>query len=197
MIQCSVLKDVSRWDSFLFEDGDVNCTVEGLMCKNCTQVALCISNGDGGFVQIDTENCDLDKKQTCLNAKCTIDPNPSCVESIDIPFPCNAKGVFPDPFDCKKYHICCNTEKSDVNNCDINHAYDPLTTYCKTLLNNKTCTEIPIPVCTKVGQLGALVKNKSIYYICQEKETPDKKKVLYPMQYLCPNGKSFVNNRCT
>lgn len=192
------MNDVSRWDSDLYEDDLRNCTEEGLMCKSCKQVALCISDGEGGFKQVDTETCDSEKQQTCKNAKCTTEANPSCVEEISIAFPCTSKGVFPDPYNCKKYYICCvegNTR--DVNNCDKDHAYDPVTTYCKTPLKNQTCTELSVPKCTKPGQLDALVKNKSIYYICQMKTTEAGQSILYPVQYLCPNGKSFVNNRCT
>lgn len=190
------MKDISPWNRFHAKANASICTEEGLMCRNCNQAILCIGNGDGGFNEIDTETCNSSIPETCLNGLCTIDSNPGCVEQAKIIFPCNNKGMFPDPFDCRKYYICCTVGKSEISTCDKDHAYDPLTTYCKTPLPNSTCTNTPLPTCIKAGQLGSLTINPSIYYICQLKTTTDNKKVLYPMQYLCPNGKKFEEDHC-
>lgn len=194
-LDCSALKGISHWNPFLGR-ADANCTKPGPMCRNCKQAIYCIEGANGEFTEFETETCVLN--QTCFNGNgtCTTAPNPGCDEVVKIPFPCNSKGMFPDPFNCKVYHICCNLGKSDENTCDKDYGYDPLTTYCKIPLIESACARTPIPACKNAGQVGAVDKNPSIYYICQLKTTTDNKKVLYPMQFLCPNGKHFINNHC-
>lgn len=55
------------------------------------------------------------------------------------------------------------------------------------------CTESPVPKCQSDLQMGALVENPILYYICIR--TPEG---LYPRLYRCPNGLMFdsINAQC-
>lgn len=55
------------------------------------------------------------------------------------------------------------------------------------------CTDSPVPKCQSDLQMGALVENPILYYICIR--TPEG---LYPRLYRCPNGLMFdsINAQC-
>lgn len=105
-------------------------------------------------------------------------------------------GLFPDPFDCTSFHNCVATDGGYVDqrkNCRVGLAYDPLSTICRLKKSDRVCTESPVPKCLAPLQMGALVENPTIYYICVG--TPNG---LYPRLYRCPNGLFFdaINAQC-
>lgn len=169
------------------------CSKPGDSCKSCNQTKVCVDLGNYEFIEIDGEYCEVDKNEFCLKGKCTNGTNPYCPPGEKPNFPCKLVGVFPDPFDCQVFHICCDkTGNSTQHSCPEKYGYDPLTTYCKIRLPTNLCPDTPpVPICTKSGERGAILTNKTIYYICTKI-----KGVLYPVQYLCPNGKIFVVDTC-
>lgn len=179
-----------------YASGDIyKCTKPGEICKNCNQTKVCIDLGGGDFDELDGDECDIENKEYCLNGNCTNATNQHCPPREQPAFPCKSIGVFPDPFDCQVFHVCCEDEansSSSIHNCENKFAYDPLTTYCKIPLSSNICPERPpVPTCTRSGERGALTMNKTIYFICTKING-----VLYPVQYLCPNGRYFVGDQC-
>lgn len=168
------------------------CTKPGPLCTDCETLVHCVQESNGEFDVIELEKCG--EGTTCLTNVCTNAPNPNCL-TTEFKFTCTGNGVFPDPYDCKKYHYCAvdhiaaGTAGLTTLECEEHFAYDPVTTYCKNKLADN-CLNFPVPICAKVGQTGALV-NKSIYYICVRKDGK-----LYPNLYICPNGKVYENSVC-
>lgn len=114
----------------------------------------------------------------------------SCLFSQD-------EGLFPDPFDCTSYHNCISDQNGGFKDfrysCRLGLAYDPLSTICRLKRSDRVCTESPVPKCEKPLQMGALIENPTIYYICV-----DSGEGLYPRLYRCSNGLMFdaINAQC-
>lgn len=170
------------------------------MCEDCFTRVTCVGD-EYGFTKIPLETCATD--MTCLGSECTSDSNPGCYPGLT--FTCNDIGVFPDPFDCQRYHFCVpqNPTTPDTLNhyealCDGSWGYHAGTTFCQTRLQNNNCyansNHFPIELCQYSGQTNALSQNPTIYYICaQYSSTID---MLYPFQFVCPHGGTYNNFQC-
>lgn len=106
------------------------------------------------------------------------------------------EGLFPDPFDCTSYHDCTLTDgtwRDTRYSCRTGLAYDPLSTICRLKKTDRVCTDSPVPKCLSHLQMGALVENPTLYYICVDSTAG-----LYPRLYRCPNGLMFdsINALC-
>lgn len=170
------------------------------MCKSCKELVQCVPLGDGKFQTIHLQDCDTSKGITCLKKQCSNETNPRCNNQQVPPFVCSHTGMFPDPYDCKKYHMCAQAEDTITGKtvppidlkCLDNYGYDPVTTYCKVSLPGGNCPENPpVPTCKQAGE-SAGINETSIYYICLYD-----KDVLLPHLYMCPHGKHYVNYECT
>ncbi|KAF2888485.1 hypothetical protein ILUMI_17688, partial [Ignelater luminosus] len=124
-------------------------------------VQMCIPLGNNAFDQIFIESCN--STSWCRNGECvnkTV-PNPSCQEGNEN-FKCPEPGIFPDPFNCRKYHICCPNDKRGITNtestalnCEKDYGYNAKTTYCdKKLINNQCPSVYPVPLCTSSRHNG-------------------------------------------
>ncbi|KAL4721177.1 hypothetical protein ACJJTC_003425 [Scirpophaga incertulas] len=82
------------------------CTEPGFACQNCTHPVSCI-HIPGGFLKIPLQKCD--EYLTCnANAgECGRDHVPECQAStVDYVHTCEQTGIFPDAYDCRKFHLC-------------------------------------------------------------------------------------------
>ncbi|KAF5293614.1 hypothetical protein FQA39_LY03099 [Lamprigera yunnana] len=117
-------------------------------------------------------------------------------------FQCADSGTFPDPIDCKKYHLCApatpvaTTTVSGANqplynpsisftdtevNCRENTSYNIATRVCdRPLPNNKCTTTSTFKLCSKIGEKYTISTN--IYVFCVQLEGFE---VTYPYQYNC------------
>ncbi|XP_031355299.1 uncharacterized protein LOC116179635 [Photinus pyralis] len=114
----------------------------------------------------------------------------------DATFGCRTAGMYPDPFDCNRYHHCARHgndgwTKSPLEHysdtCNCGYAYNARTTFCDISLRNGTCNSDPVAACRHVGQNGVMKYNPSVYYICQYHPNGP----LYPFMYACENGKKY------
>ncbi|KAF5293611.1 hypothetical protein FQA39_LY03096 [Lamprigera yunnana] len=172
------------------------CTSPGYVCLNCSQSVYCQYNGYNYTVLYD-EVCGWNS--TCFNGTCTTRPNPKCdnITQVEPDFICRTPGMYPDPYDCRKYHYCVH---SDYNSsllhfeakCDCNYAYSANTTFCDRPISNSSCGYInyPLPRCRNAGDTGSLWQNPSLYYICQYHPKANYN-TLYPFMYACENGKTY------
>lgn len=172
------------------------CTSPGLMCETCKKLVQCIETEPGNFTKILIEECNAAKNFTCLKNKCSTAINPRCVSS-STGFKCTHSGIFPDPYDCTRYHIC--MQQKDIvggkanqmvpMQCQGKYGYDPVSTYCKIPLTDGACPDTPpVPECRKSGQSGP-IQNTSIYYICLQN--------LVPQLFMCPHGTVYIDSKCT
>ncbi|XP_077298057.1 uncharacterized protein LOC143919554 [Arctopsyche grandis] len=152
----------------LKEFDNKECENPGFMCDNCSTSAFCIPYPNGDYGKEIIETCPAGS--TCLGetGRCTTASNYECDgSSTGYEFYCIQPGVFPDPFSCKKYHICVPGEYfSYQNECGLGFAYDPLTTLCSIKMVNNSCTSV-IPKCEKPLQSGPVLGNPSIFYMCR------------------------------
>lgn len=176
-------------DETTTSEPEEECDKPGIMCASCKKSVYCIDYG-GKYQNITMDTCD--DTTNCYQGYCTNETNIPCVQGKKSEFICNDIGMFPNPYDCKAYHVCSKTGVSAPQiSCPAKYAYDPITTYCKISIPNGCPTNPPVPYCLKIGQSGPLV-NKSIFYICIAKEN-----VLIPQLFICPYGKTYLNNKCT
>uniref|UniRef100_A0A8D8UZL7 Chitin-binding type-2 domain-containing protein n=1 Tax=Cacopsylla melanoneura TaxID=428564 RepID=A0A8D8UZL7_9HEMI len=175
------------------------CVEPGLKCESCSKLIFCVGEGtDKDLKRIELKSCNNTEGQYCSvgNGGCT-DNHRACdifgLENIN----CQDVGFFPDPFDCTSYHICSQDGESITGtrmHCKTGLAYDPLSTICRLKKSDRVCTESPVPKCLTPLQMGALVENPTLYYICVYTD----KKELYPRLYRCPYGLMFdaINAQC-
>ncbi|GLV40782.1 uncharacterized protein CBL_13715 [Carabus blaptoides fortunei] len=132
-----------------------DCDQPGIMCTNCTNSVYCVDVG-GKFQSIPIETCLAGS--SCSQGFCTNETNPLCVGGSRVSFTCNDIGMFPDPFDCKVYHVCSEigTDLKEFS-CSAKYAYDPISTYCKIQIPNGCPAIPPVPYCLKIGQTGPLL----------------------------------------
>ncbi|KAB0794117.1 hypothetical protein PPYR_13737 [Photinus pyralis] len=114
-------------------------------------------------------------------------------------FECRTSGMYPDPFDCNRYHHCArHGNDGDWNKtplehfsdtCNCGYAYNSRTTFCDiSIRNNGTCNNNPITTCEHPGQNGRMEHNPSLYFICQYHHQNGQ---LYPFMYACEHGRKY------
>ncbi|XP_077289569.1 uncharacterized protein LOC143913564 [Arctopsyche grandis] len=178
-----------------------DCKTVGFICDECKASYYCVPSSSGNFTLEMIEDCE-DAGTTCLEntGKCTSQTNLKCNSSVtEYEFSCHQVGLFPDPFECQKYHLCTETtEKSVVPKpqtyeCPQGYAYNPLTTMCSKKIVNATtdCKPLIVP-CDGPGQSGGVQSHPNMYYLC----LPSENKLYYPQLYLCPNGWEYFNDNC-
>ncbi|KAF5308067.1 hypothetical protein FQR65_LT06442 [Abscondita terminalis] len=166
----------------------------GFVCDGCRTVQFCVrENGVWQFEYVAT----CGTGQVCDNG--------ACVVSTVCPFPTYAKfnclmdGIYPDPADCKKYHVCqganenCHKEVNCASEGDGTYGYNPLTTLCSVKLTGGVCTTSNVPTCSRVFERGPIPQNPSLYYECRNYTTTTGgiTDFMYPYQRRCLNGLKY------
>lgn len=156
------------------------------MCKTCDTLVRCVQE-EGGLAEYVVEKCNTTAGDYCYrDSECSSKFNPTC-SVTNYTFLCTATGVFPDPFDCKKYYYCIKSNETFLKydfSCGSNWTYNMISTYCD--IQQESCPfeedKLPCPICGTAGQSGPL-ENRSIWYLCT-----DKNGTLIPDLHLCANG---------
>ncbi|KAL1462424.1 hypothetical protein WDU94_014258 [Cyamophila willieti] len=175
------------------------CVEPGLKCESCEKLIFCVGEGTDSPKKIDLKTCNNTEGEYCSvgHGGCTKDHRVCDIFGLS-DINCQDIGLFPDPFDCTSYHNCIQqadgTFKDEPKYCKTGLAYDPLSTICRLKKTDRVCTESPVPKCVHALQMGALIENPTLYYICVSTEKGD----LYPRLYRCPYGLMFdaVNAQC-
>lgn len=119
----------------------------------------------------------------------------SCKEITRGPkFECQNSGIFPDPYDCKYYHVCDSKNEGERSICPSGTAYSPATKTCSLSSNTDICLE-PQYECKTLGKMAPWPTDPSIYYVCHVANVAGNP-VRYPALYSCQSGNVFVNNKC-
>lgn len=173
-------------------------STSGLICQSCELIARCVRINNN-WLTIPVETCNTDAGFYCnLNVQgCSNDTGPCHPFGFEGNFACTSEGVFPDPYDCQKYHMCYKAGSTLVSaniECGGNKAFSAATGDCSLTINNTVCTQRQYN-CTNAGDSAAWPNNRNIFYMC--KATLDQgERVLYPTMYRCASGEIFNGNDC-
>ncbi|XP_062550974.1 uncharacterized protein LOC134215900 [Armigeres subalbatus] len=173
------------------------CTTDGIICITCKTVARCIELNNS-WQPVPVEECDADAGYFCNvnEGGCSQRIGACNPAGQEGNFVCNTMGVFPDPFECEKYHFCYQNGQNlvSINMACENTAFSPTTGDCSLPLNDTTCT-IPQWNCSQAGEMNAWPGNNNIYYLCMA-DNRNGIRVLYPELYRCSANRVFNGTRC-
>lgn len=145
------------------------------------------------------ETCDTQNGFYC-NARlgtCSNTTGPCHPFSFEGNFPCTSHGIFPDPYDCQKYHMCYFVGPTLVSasvDCGGDKAFNPATGQCSLSLTHSVCQQKQF-VCVNAGDAHAWPLSPNIFYICKATSNQDER-VLYPTLYRCDDGEIFDGYFC-
>lgn len=173
LIFCAQLTDVTGFDqndtrtnNFMNEFNTVR------TCIDCWTSVLIVQMGNGDFSTY-PEICEAGTTCTDSTGQCEISTHYECDSGIDIELEfCTELRVFPDPFNCKKYHIC-DENTFESGECKDNYAFDLSTKSCSKKIEDGDRCLSPVPVCLSSIQSGTLKGDSSIFYTCEEMDTEE------------------------
>lgn len=173
-------------------------STNGLICQSCELLATCILR-DSVWLTAAVEKCDVDNGYYCNVAQrgCSNETGPCHPFGYVGNFPCTSEGVFPDPYDCQRYHMCYNHAKQPVPaniECGSNRAFAAATGDCSATLNDTVCTE-PQFNCSRSGDTGAWPGNANIFYVCSA-TLEHGRRILFPTLHRCAAAEIFNGRDC-
>ncbi|CAH2038061.1 unnamed protein product, partial [Iphiclides podalirius] len=184
-------------------DGELDvegiCERSGMTCLNCTVAVTCVAL-PYGFLKVPLEVCSNGETCNAHLGGCSKKSVPECdVASQKHQHSCEQVGIFPDAFDCRKFHLCSPAEGLPDGRpadhraalCPRHYGYNPMNAQCSVRLSNGQCSEKPVPDCTEVGQTGPLTTSPNHYFVCLLKRG-----ILHPQVFICPHGWYFWNGFC-
>lgn len=143
-----------------------------------------------------------DRITTCNahQGRCSAESVPECSNTAqEFQHTCEQVGIFPDAYDCRKFHLCSPPEGMPDGRpadhrealCPRHYAYNPQTAQCSIQLQNGQCNERTVPECKSIGQNGVLPSSTNHYYVCLMKNQE-----LHPQIFICPHGWHFWGGFC-
>ena len=86
------------------------CKSSGPYCENCDRLVVCVNMGENVLTALTNMSCsEINPDMTCSRASCTTQTAATqrCEGSEQAgTFRCLQPGFFPDPADCKVFHVC-------------------------------------------------------------------------------------------
>ncbi|XP_075160751.1 uncharacterized protein LOC142233635 [Haematobia irritans] len=170
----------------------------GPICESCDLLATCVKHSTG-WVNIPVETCDTQNGFYCnsLLGRCSNDTGPCHPFSAEGNFPCTSHGIFPDPYDCQKYHMCYFVGPTLVSasvECGGDKAFNPATGQCSLTLAHSICQKQQF-ICHNAGDANVWPLSSNIFYICKASSNQDER-ILYPTLYRCDDGEVFDGYYC-
>ncbi|XP_049542588.1 uncharacterized protein LOC125955498, partial [Anopheles darlingi] len=169
----------------------------GFICYDCYTAAVCVKVGNS-WETVLVESCNTAEGLYCneFEGGCSAAVG-SCNPLAADAFECNVPGVYPDPFNCRLYHMCfLNGNNPVAISMDCGGAaFSPATGDCSLPLNDTSC-QTPQFNCDFAGQMNAWPGNNNIYYICAVEPNVNGNRVLRPRLYRCPPNEMFQDGRC-
>jgi hypothetical protein len=146
---------------------DDNCNGATPKCYNCTTAPLCVVLPNKVNYSVGPYNCaDSDASKPYCNAGvCSDTPNLTCSEQMPKTFECTAAGVFPDPNDCQKFHVCDTNQTDTTYICSKNYVYSHAKQACA---RKNTTTDCAVIKCknTTVLEYVLYPKDANVYGLC-------------------------------
>lgn len=112
-------------------------------------------------------------------------------------FPCTSDGVFPDPYDCQKYHMCHLVGHQPISEnieCGADRAFSAATGDCSLTLSDRVCN-VPQYSCKNAGDTHSWLGNLNIFYVCNARYERGER-ILFPTLYRCAAGEIFNGRDC-
>lgn len=162
------------------------------LCKDCATLAFCYQE-EGNWNTMQIASCDTGRGLYCDEDVRGCVYKKECV-SRGPKFECQNAGVFPDPYDCKQYHVCSANKEDERMICPSGSAYSPATKSCSLSTSNEACRKAQY-TCDNVLDMGVWPSDPNIYYICWYTSV-NGEIVRYPMLYRCQDGYEFIANTC-
>ncbi|XP_075973095.1 uncharacterized protein LOC142974565 [Anticarsia gemmatalis] len=175
------------------------CTKSGMACQNCTLAVTCVPL-PMGWLKVPLEECTDGFTCNAHLGKCTQDAVPECQATTqEFVHTCEQVGIFPDAYDCRKFHLCSPPEGLPDGRpadhraafCPRHYAYNPATAQCSIPIVNGQCSFKPVADCLTIGQHGVLFGSSNHYYVCLTRN-----KILFPQVFICPHGWHFWGGFC-
>ncbi|XP_066994667.2 mucin-5AC [Anabrus simplex] len=172
----------------------VLCKSPGPICASCDLLVVCVEINDK-LVPLTNVSCSATGSNNTCDAKkqaCTDhNENSACHPATSTStFQCIQPGFFPDPYDCKKYHICSDSLDHYEASCD--NQYDPVQATCQ---DNSTCTNPTRKSCVTDASPTALSSYPSFYSVCIPSVAPSATggvQIIYKTGVLqCSENKQF------
>ncbi|XP_011182757.1 peritrophin-48 [Zeugodacus cucurbitae] len=170
----------------------------GNICESCELLSTCVRNSSGWMI-IPIEICDISNGFYCNSREgvCSNKTGPCHPFAMDGNFPCTSQGIFPDPYDCQKYHMCYFAGVTLVSvtlECFGNKAFNAATGQCTSNLQDNACKTQQFQ-CANVGDAHPWPNNPNVFYICRALSQQNDR-ILYPSLYRCPDGEVFNGHAC-
>ncbi|XP_037939879.1 uncharacterized protein LOC119672810 [Teleopsis dalmanni] len=171
----------------------------GPICESCELLSTCV-NHSSGWVNIPVESCDTQNGFYC-NARLSMCSNitgPCHPFGSQNNFPCTTQGIFPDPYDCQKFHMCYFVESALVAanvECGGDKAFNAATGQCSLTIQDEICQKEQFE-CEKSGDAHAWPSNPNIFYICKATSNQNSEQLFYPTLYRCADGEIFDGYYC-
>ncbi|XP_062135095.1 uncharacterized protein LOC133844845 [Drosophila sulfurigaster albostrigata] len=173
----------------------------GPICESCELLATCVQHSNG-WVNIPVESCDVANGYYCniRLGTCSNATGPCHPFGIEGNFQCTSQGIFPDPYDCQKYHMCYFLDivlVAAAVDCGNDRAFDARTGQCSLTLDSAVCTQ-PQYQCPHVGYVAAWPSNPNIFYVCKStvNQNAEDTVVTYPSLHRCNDGEIFSDYVC-
>ena len=153
--------------SFAADTGvDDNCATPTPECYNCSAAPICVPLPNHVNYSLGPYTCaDVDeKKPYCNNGVCSNLPGDRCPPEDQDTFTCTGGGLFPDPNDCQKFHICGNGTVVSYT-CSSNYVYSHAKEGCA---RRNVTTDCAVMKCRNTTVLEYVVypKDANVYGIC-------------------------------
>lgn len=155
------------------------CNKAGPVCSDCSTLQMCSSLREEPLTEV---NCAADSKY-CVDGACTSSPSDSCKGSSPgsgaSTFPCTDIGVFPDPSDCTRYHVC-ETDAIESLKCDTGFVFNSKLKMCQ--MGRTPCTKISCSKASDVNTFISYASNPAYYAFCSKDD-----KGYRALMFKCPN----------
>lgn len=171
----------------VFNPTAYECPSVGPQCVatfDCRTLVTCLAVGATPSV---VRQC-VNPTPFCVQDRCSSSPDPSnalCASGPNAAFLCTSEGVFPDPYDCQRYHVCvASGAPPDPNVCATGYVYLASARACQPWRRN-TCRTLG-GVCENARNVGRLVAfgGQTAYYaFCSP---------LGPIMMRCPDELSEI-----
>ncbi|XP_017059324.1 uncharacterized protein LOC108100089 [Drosophila ficusphila] len=164
----------------------------GFLCLNCTTLGYCMRDATGNWETIAMLGCQSQHNFFCSDEGtfgCTWQSE--CRVAKKGPFTCQQAGLFPDPYDCRKYHECSDSNVDTPRLCPNGLGFSTLSETCVLSRESDLCTEEQY-TCNRSGQVGGWPADNRYFYVCVNSTSNS----LYPLMMKCREGFVFSGYSC-
>lgn len=189
---CLILLALAMGSAWANDNPCQDVRIPGFVCMNCTTLGYCIHDATGSWETISMLGCQSEYNFYCSDEGtfgCTFQSQ--CQVPKRGPFSCQQAGLFPDPYDCRRYHECSDQSVDTPRICSNGAGYSTLTGTCVLPRESEQCIQEQF-TCSRSGQVGGWAPDNRYFYVCVN----DTANSLYPLMMKCHEGFVFNSYSC-